>query len=73
MNTEIALWDQIGLGLVLVYVAVYIFFKIKKILSPSTGGCGGCSGGSCSVRPMCGEEKKPSITTDEIQKNIIVK
>ena len=73
MNTEIALWDQIGLGLVLVYVVVYISFKIKKMLSTSSSGCGGCSGGSCSVRPVCSEEKKQSITIDEIQKNIIVK
>ena len=73
MNAEIALWDQIGLGLVLVYVVVYISFKIKKMFSNSSSGCGGCSGGSCNVRPVCSEEKKISIKIDEIQKNIIVK
>ena len=75
MNSEMALWDQVSLGIVLFFVVVYIFFKIKKMLSPSSSGCGGCScsSGACSVRPMGNDKDKPSITVDAIQKNIIVK
>lgn len=75
MNSEIALWDQISLGLVLLFVALYIFFKIKKMLSTPSDGCGSCScsSGSCSVRPTGNEDKIQSVSIDKIQKNITVK
>jgi len=77
MNPELALWDQISLGIALLIVVVFIGLRIKQALSPSSGGCGGCScgsaGGSCSIRPAESEQNVQTVSVDEIQKNVIVK
>ena len=75
MNPELALWDQISLGIALLIVVVFIGLRIKQALSPSSGGCGSCScsSGSCSVRPTGNKQNVQSVSIDEIQKNEIVK
>ena len=64
MDSELALWDQISLGLVLVFVIIYIYNRIKEMFESSSGGCGNCgSSNSCgratnTIEPMSDADKE---------------
>jgi len=75
MTPEIAFWDKVGLGLALLFVAVFIVVKIKKAFTPGAG-CSGCSYSTGTCRPDSKQTcKKPEdepgeqkVTVEKIEK-----
>ena len=76
MSTEMTFWDQVSLGLTLLFVVIYIALKIKKAFSSTTSGCSGCSGcssyagaaSSCAKPPVNCDKKVKAVSIKEIKK-----
>ena len=49
IHTELTLFDQISLGLALLFVIVFTIIKVRRLINPSSGACGNCVGGQCSA------------------------
>ncbi|MFK5915422.1 MAG: hypothetical protein QM484_13705 [Woeseiaceae bacterium] len=49
IHTELTLFDQISLGLALLFVIVFTIIKIRGLLNSSSGACGNCTGGQCNA------------------------
>lgn len=61
MRPELTFWDQITLSLVLVFVVIYIFLKLKQLFSASSGGCGGCSSASTCGAPLTKKRQENKV------------
>lgn len=73
MSTEMTFWDQVSLGLTLLFVVIYIALKIKKAFSSTTSGCSGCSSyagaaSSCAKPPVNCDKKVKAVSIKEIKK-----
>lgn len=77
MRAELTFWDHITLSLALLFVVVFTIMKLIRLFSSSSGGCGNCSGSTCSApltkkRLECKHDVH-TVSVSSIGKNAVLK